>query len=157
MVTVMLQDGSGSIWLGTDGGGSNLLDRTTGQFLRFRHDPADPTSLGSNTVYALYLEPGGKLWVGTRGAGLASLESRSGASASFRHLRQRDGLANDVVYSVVPDGEGHLWLSSNNGLSRYEPGTGKIKNYDTSHGLQSNEYNFGAHFRSASGRCSSAA
>jgi len=150
-VTAIAQDGTGAIWLGTDGGGLNLLDRTSGQFLRFRHDPADPTSLGANTVYALHLDGSGRLWVGTRGAGLASLESRSGAAARFRHLRQRDGLANDVIYSVVPDGDGHLWLSSNNGLTRFEAATGKIKNYDVSHGLQSNEYNFGAHFRSASG------
>ena len=150
-VTSIMQDASGALWLGTDGGGLNLLDRATGRFLRFRHDPADPNSLGANTVYALHLDPSGRLWVGTRGAGLATLESRDGAKARFKHVRQRDGLANDVVYSVVPDGEGHLWLSSNNGLSRFEPATGKVKNYDTSHGLQSNEYNFGAHFRSASG------
>jgi diguanylate cyclase (GGDEF)-like protein len=150
-VTAMVQDGSGALWLGTDGGGLNLLDRTTGQFLRFQHDPANPTSLGANTVYALHLDGAGRLWIGTRGAGLASLESRDGATARFRHIRQRDGLANDVIYSVLPDGDGHFWLSTNNGLTRFEPTTGKIKNYDTSHGLQSNEYNFGAHFRSASG------
>ena len=150
-VTALAQDGSGAVWVGTDGGGLNLLDRTTGQFLRFMHDPANATSLGANTVYALHLDGPGRLWVGTRGAGLAVLESRDGATARFRHIRQRDGLANDVVYSVVPDGNGQLWLSTNNGLSRFEPATGKVKNYDTSHGLQSNEYNFGAHFRSASG------
>jgi diguanylate cyclase (GGDEF)-like protein len=150
-VTAMAQDGSGAIWLGTDGGGLNLLDRTSGRFLRYRHDPADPTSLGANTVYALHLDGTGRLWVGTRGAGLASLEARSGNSARFKHVRQRDGLANDVIYSVLPDGDGYLWLSSNNGLTRFEPSTGRIKNYDISHGLQSNEYNLGAHFRSASG------
>jgi diguanylate cyclase (GGDEF)-like protein len=150
-VTAMVQDASGLLWLGTDGGGLNLLDRTSGTFKRFRHDPADPTSLGANSVYALYLDPTDHLWVGTRGAGLAKLESRNGATARFRHVRQRDGLANDVIYGVVAEGDGHLWLSTNNGLSRYEPATGAIKNYDTSHGLQSNEYNFGAHFRSASG------
>jgi diguanylate cyclase (GGDEF)-like protein len=150
-ITAMVQEPSGAIWLGTDGGGLNLLDRASGKFLRFRHDPANATSLGANSVYALYLDPAGHLWVGTRGAGLASLESRDGAAARFRHVRQRDGLANDVIYGVLPEGDGHLWLSTNNGLSRYEPATGKVKNYDTSHGLQSNEYNFGAHLRSASG------
>ncbi|HET9316696.1 MAG TPA: two-component regulator propeller domain-containing protein, partial [Vicinamibacteria bacterium] len=150
-VTALAQDASGGLWLGTDGGGLNLLDRTTGQFTRFLHDPGNASSLGANTVYALYLDSAGRLWVGTRGGGLAVMESREGAEARFRHVRQRDGLANDVIYGVVPDGEGHLWLSTNNGLTRYEPATGKSKNYDTSHGLQSNEYNFGAHFRSASG------
>jgi diguanylate cyclase (GGDEF)-like protein len=151
IVTSMAQDASGAIWLGTDGGGLALLDRRTGKALRFRHDPADPASLGSNSIYTLYLDATNRLWIGTRGSGLAMLESRSGAAARFRHHRQRDGLANDVVYGVLPDGEGHLWLSTNNGLSRFDPQTAAFRNYDPSNGLQSSEYNYGAHLRSASG------
>jgi diguanylate cyclase (GGDEF)-like protein len=151
IVTSMAQDASGAIWLGTDGGGLALLDRRTGKALRFRHDSADPASLGSNSIYTLYLDATNRLWIGTRGSGLAMLESRSGAAARFRHHRQRDGLANDVVYGVLPDGEGHLWLSTNNGLSRFDPQTAAFRNYDPSNGLQSSEYNYGAHLRSASG------
>ena len=51
-----------------------------------------------------------------------------------------------------PTATGYLWLSTNNGLSRFDPRTGGFrKNYDISHGLQSNEFNFGAHYRSAGG------
>ena len=151
IVTSLAEDPSGALWVGTDGGGLNLLDRRSGEFRRFVHDPADPKSLGSNTIFSLHVDSIGRLWVGTRGAGLARLEARSGASASFRHFTQREGLANDVVYGILPDGEGHLWLSTNNGLSRFDPGTAAFKNYDVSHGLQSSEFNFGAHYRSASG------
>ncbi|MET0551455.1 MAG: two-component regulator propeller domain-containing protein, partial [Vicinamibacteria bacterium] len=151
IVTSMVQDASGAIWLGTDGGGLSLLDRRTGKALRFKHDPADPASLGGNSIYTLYLDATSRLWIGTRGSGLALLESRAGASARFRHHRQKDGLANDVVYGILPDGEGHLWLSTNNGLSRFDPQTTAFRNYDPSNGLQSSEYNYGAHLRSASG------
>ncbi|HEX6739234.1 MAG TPA: two-component regulator propeller domain-containing protein, partial [Vicinamibacteria bacterium] len=151
IVTAMAPEGPGSLWLGTDGAGLNLLDRASGKFLRFMHDPEDPRSLGANTIFSLYLDPAGQLWVGTRGAGLALLESRSGSSASFRHFTQRDGLANDVVYGILPDGDGYLWLSTNNGLSRFDPRSRSFKNYDVAQGLQSNEFNFGAHYRSASG------
>jgi diguanylate cyclase (GGDEF)-like protein len=151
IVTSMVQDPSGGIWLGTDGGGLALLDRRTGKAQRFSHDPADAGSLGSNTVYTLYLDTSNRLWIGTRGSGLALLESRTGTTARFRHHRQKDGLANDVVYGVLPDGEGHLWLSTNNGLSRFDPQTSAFRNYDASNGLQSSEYNYGAHLRSASG------
>jgi diguanylate cyclase (GGDEF)-like protein len=150
-VTTMAQDNQGALWVGTDGGGLNLLEAASGRFLRFVHDPQDPHSLGANTVFSLHLDPAGRLWVGTRGAGLAMLESRSGSAASFKHFTQRQGLANDVVYGILPDGDGYLWLSTNNGISRFDPRTGSFRNYDTSHGLQSNEFNFGAHYRSAGG------
>jgi diguanylate cyclase (GGDEF)-like protein len=151
IVTTLTQDADGALWVGTDGGGLDRLDRATGVFTHFRHDPADPRSLGSNTVYSVYLDPSGRLWVGTRGAGLAVLQSRSGPTAEFRHFTQRDGLANDVIYGILPDGDGNLWLSTNNGLSRFDPRTEKFKNYDVSDGLQSNEYNFGAHYASVGG------
>ncbi len=52
---------------------------------------------------------------------------------------------------ILPDADGYLWLSSNNGLSRFDPRTDHFKNYDVTDGLQSNEFNYGAHYRSAGG------
>jgi diguanylate cyclase (GGDEF)-like protein len=151
IVTTMAQDAEGALWVGTDGGGLDLLDRASGTFTHFRHEAANLKSLGSNTVYSLHLDATGRLWVGTRGAGLALLQTRSGSSATFRHFTQRDGLANDVVYGILPDGDGHLWLSTNNGLSRFDPRGEKFKSYDVTDGLQSNEFNFGAHYASVGG------
>jgi diguanylate cyclase (GGDEF)-like protein len=150
IVTAVVEDGSGTLWVGTDGGGLNRLDRETGQVTHYRHEPGDPASLGSNTVYSLHVDAGGTLWVGTRGAGLARLEAGA-ESPKFEHFSERHGLANDVVYGILPDNDGNLWLSTNNGLSRFDPRSRSFKNYDTSHGVQSNEFNFGAHFRSSNG------
>jgi signal transduction histidine kinase len=42
-------------------------------------------------------------------------------------------------------------MSTNKGLSRFDPRTGTFKSYNTSHGLCSDEFNFGAHYESSSG------
>jgi len=42
-------------------------------------------------------------------------------------------------------------LSTNGGVSRFEPDSGAIRNFRQSQGLQGNEFNFGAHFRSVTG------
>src|SRR5206468_2696504 len=63
----------------------------------------------------------------------------------------RNGLPSDVVYGIRSDGHGRLWLSTNNGLSCFDPRTGQFTNYGVSDGLQASEFNFGAWYQSPSG------
>jgi signal transduction histidine kinase/DNA-binding response OmpR family regulator len=55
------------------------------------------------------------------------------------------------VYAVLADSENNLWVSTNKGLSRFDPARRTFRNYDANDGLQSNEFNSGAAFRSARG------
>jgi diguanylate cyclase (GGDEF)-like protein len=153
IVTCLAEDPSGSLWVGTEGGGVNLFDRDSETIRRVVPGSDPATSLGAETVFALHVDAAGTLWVGTRGGGLARLESldRATGRAVFRRFTERDGLPNSVVYGILPDDEGYLWLSTNNGLSRFDPRKGSFRNFDVSHGLQGNEFNFGAHYRSPSG------
>lgn len=61
------------------------------------------------------------------------------------------GLPDNVVYNIAEDKEGALWLSTNKGLSRFQPGSGTFTNYASEDGLQSNEFNTGAHLISSRG------
>ncbi len=148
-VNAFAEHAGGDLWVGTHDGGLNRLDRRTGTFRHIRHDPDRPSSLSSDTVYALHVDAAGVLWVGTS-SGLDQLESL-GETAAFRHYFERDGLPSDVVWGIQSDARGRLWLSTNDGLARFDPATGAFKSFNRSHGLQSNEFNFNAHYRSPSG------
>ena len=50
-------------------------------------------------------------------------------------------MPNDTVYCVMEDMQGYLWLSTNKGLSRFDPQEETFRNYDVTDGLQSNEFN----------------
>ena len=63
----------------------------------------------------------------------------------------KEGLPNDVVYGMLEDKSGHLWISTNKGLTRFNPKTFTFLNYDIRDGLQSNEFNFGAYFKGQDG------
>ena len=52
-VRAILEDHLGDLWIGTNGDGLNRLDRKTGRVTVYRHDPGDPTSIGSDVVRAL--------------------------------------------------------------------------------------------------------
>ncbi|HEX4647814.1 MAG TPA: two-component regulator propeller domain-containing protein [Steroidobacteraceae bacterium] len=152
--TALTEDPSGKLWVGTDGGGLNLLDPETGQVVSFAHKPDDTRTLSANTVYDVHVDARGDVWVGTRGGGLDHIigSARHPHDIYFRNYSEADGLANDTVYGIESDSAGRLWLSTNGGLSRLEPDSGAIRNFHQSHGLQGDEFNFGAHFRSVTGK-----
>jgi signal transduction histidine kinase/ligand-binding sensor domain-containing protein/DNA-binding response OmpR family regulator len=145
-----VEDAHGTLWIGSNEG-LVRFDPASGSVLRFRHDPAQPTSLSHDVVKAILpdpREPDRVLWIGTGGGGLDRFDIAAG---TFEHWTRRDGLPNDVVYGVLADESGRLWLSTNRGLSRFDPTTQQFRNYDSGDGLQSDEFNSGAAFRSASG------
>lgn len=147
-VRCILEDGSGALWVGTQGGGLNRLDRATGAFTRFRADPADPRSISNDYVFALHEDRGGDLWAGTYGGGLNRLDRKTGR---FERITAADGLASDLVYGILEDERGRLWVSSNKGITQLDPGAKTFHAWDVRDGLQSDEFNGGACYRSARG------
>ena len=147
--TALAEDPSGRIWVGTDGGGLSLLDPDQGTFTRFAHDPRNAQSLSANTVYAIRVDQNGRVWVGTRGGGLDQVigSAIDAAAIRFRNFSETEGLPNTTIYGIETSGDGHLWLSTNNGLSRFDAATHEVRNFRAAHGLQGDEFNFGAHFR----------
>ncbi len=57
-----------------------------------------------------------------------------------------------MVYRIESDQSEHLWLSTNEGLSRFDPLAKSFRNYDSEDGLQENEFNSGASFKDKTGR-----
>ncbi|MEL6865041.1 MAG: triple tyrosine motif-containing protein [Bacteroidota bacterium] len=61
------------------------------------------------------------------------------------------GMASEWFYSILPSRDGDLWLSSNNGLVRYNPATEQHHRYKKIDGLQGNEFNNNAFCQSSNG------
>ena len=144
------QDADGIFWLGSRQG-LVRFDADAGTFRYFRHDPARPASLSHDVVRSILAdprEPQRVLWIGTAGGGLNRFDIHT---ETFSALTEADGLPNNVVYGVLADSDDRLWLSTNKGIARFDPRTGRFRNFDVNDGLQSNEFNSGAYFRSRSG------
>lgn len=159
-VRAIYEDHLGALWVGTEGG-LNRFERETEQFTRYLADPQNPHSLSSEQILSVYEDSAGTLWVGTFGGGLNRFERET---ETFVHYGEQDGLPSAVVYGILEEdtapgpAPGHLWLSTNQGLSRFDPRTGtdtpirtRFVNYDVQDGLQGNEFNAGAYLKSASG------
>jgi signal transduction histidine kinase/CheY-like chemotaxis protein/streptogramin lyase len=153
-VTAFAEDSRGNLWIGTDGGGLDLAHADGFVVKVFRHQLSDPNSLPANTVYALAIDSQDRVWIATDGGGLAQIRGNPADPNSLRFdvISREQGLSSDTVYGVLPDAAGRLWLSGNAGLTRYDPHSRTIKTYHSQHGLQGEEFNYGASERLADGR-----
>lgn len=130
-VWTTLVDDSGSLWVGTDGGGLSRYDPGLDGFIHFRHDPQDESSLSNNRVRVIYQDHQGELWIGTDGGGLNRFDHGSGRFIRFRHQPgDPDSLPNDSILDILEDRHGKLWIATNGGgLAVFDRKSGKFSSY----------------------------
>ncbi|NYZ61544.1 ligand-binding sensor domain-containing diguanylate cyclase [Luteimonas deserti] len=141
MVTGLLKDLDGSLLVTTNTRG---LWRLGGDGLA-RIEPGGAGLYRS--LWALHVDADA-IWVGSFGAGLYRIDRASGESTA---LAQREGLVNNVVYRILADPVGRLWVSTNLGLSVYDPASRLVQNIGRRDGLRNQEYNSGAAFADPNG------
>jgi ligand-binding sensor domain-containing protein len=106
-VFAVTQVRDGSLWLGTSGGFSHFRHR---QFTNY--GIARPGAAAVR-VLCFHEDAAGTLWLGTQGRGLGRLKD---GRLSWFGMEQ--GLNDETAYSVVEDGAGDLWISTNRGICR---------------------------------------
>ena len=146
-VWTIFKDSEGVLWLGTEDG-LNKFDPKSKTFTRFKNNPANKNTLSHNLVLSIYQDSQGIFWLGTYGGGLNKFDQKTG---KFTQYSEKDGLVNDGLYGILPDKQGYLWLSSNKGITKFDPRTAISKNYNINDGLQSTEFNSNAYYRNKSG------
>lgn len=147
-VLTLYEDRSGDIWAATMSTGVSRYDRESDRFIQYTHDSDDPHSLSNPYVFSIMQDDGGTMWFGTRG-GISRLDDPK--SGRFTRYSVEDGLPNNVVYGILQDDAGHLWFSTNRGIARMDPEDGDVTRFDTSDGLQGDEFNNGAYYRADNG------
>ena len=141
-------DSVAGLWVGTLHGGLAYLDRQSGRFTRIN---AAGTGLQDGTIYALFGKIDGVVWAGTAGGGLVKLRGQP-SSLQTEAWSTPQGLSSNVIYGIQPDQAGQLWLSSNDGLMRFDPETSTVERFQRVQGLHGDEFNFNAHARRADGK-----
>ncbi|MEM8984649.1 MAG: two-component regulator propeller domain-containing protein, partial [Pseudomonadota bacterium] len=139
-----------SLWLGHWRFGVDRLNTRTGVVERVTKG----TELANTLVQFLQEDSRGDLWIGTASDGLFrwSAEDQASDTRRFEKYTERSGLPSSTIYSGVADRRDNFWLGTGNGLTRLDTDAKTFENYDTSHGLLSNEFTFGAAFRSREGK-----
>ncbi|TVZ55644.1 signal transduction histidine kinase [Lutibacter sp. Hel_I_33_5] len=102
----------------------------------------------NNNTLSVFEDENKNLWIGTEGDGLYYYDSKTKESTKYGTT---NGLLSEIVYGILPDDDGSIWLSTNKGLSKFDIKNFQIKNFDVSDGIQGNEFNYGAYLKGYNG------
>jgi len=102
----------------------------------------------SKSVNCIYEDKSNHYWIGTEGHGLYSYNTKTKKIINYGI---KEGLPNEIIYGILPDSIGHLWISTNYGLSKFNLKTNQFENYDESDGLQGNEFNYNSFLKTSKG------
>ncbi len=138
----------GNLWVGTKRG-LFLFDPGRADFthIPLQEDPND-SRFGRNYISALVEDHNHILWIGTRENGLKKLNPQTG---KLWRYNENNGVEQSIC-GIREDQQGNLWISTGNGLFKYDPVNGRFKRFDRMDGLQSNQFNYGAHYINKKGQ-----
>ena len=142
--------GADSLWISTLGGGLNLLDVATGR-VTHQNLGEDLKNIPANNVRFTLQDSPSSLWVGTS-YGLCRGVRNSVGEWEFSLFDISSGLSDNTVQSLVKDGKGRIWISTNNGLSMLDPESGHISNYTSTGSLQGKEFYINSCLKAADGQ-----
>jgi signal transduction histidine kinase/ligand-binding sensor domain-containing protein/DNA-binding response OmpR family regulator len=117
LVGEIVQDNNGMIWLATDHGGVNLINKKNNFSTSYLlNDPKHLRSLSQNSITAMYKDDNGIIWLGTYKHGVNYLNSNIVLFPLYRHQESNaKSLPYDDVNKFVEDKSGNIWIGTNGG------------------------------------------
>ena len=147
------EDNEGFIWIGT----TNGLFRFQSELINYRkeiqlsvydiiafEESNELGTLPNNYTTCIDLDNDGNIWIGTYGKGIAKAIPEFNGTFSFKNYTEKDGLANNVVYKIISDKNNDLWITTENGLSRFDQDSLMFINYYSKDGLRNDQYYWSA-------------
>ena len=146
MVKEIFFDRNKTMWLITDKGLSRYSKRKKMfKCITF----SDNICMTKTKMFSVYVNKNNIFWIGTNGNGLLKIDIEKEECTAYTANKN---IPNNVVYGILPDSLGNLWLSTNNGIAKFNTKTGTSISFNIHDGLQSNEFNDNAFCKTSDGR-----
>lgn len=143
--TALEEDAQGNIWIGTNGAGCAIYNPKNHIIEVLNHSTSN---LVLDRILSIYCDKQGKVWMGVFGVGLCTFDFQK---RKFIQYGEAQLLSNDLVYKILEDEENNLWVSTNQGISKFDPRKKTFKNYNYHNGVQQSTFNIGAGIKTQSG------
>lgn len=130
-VVLSITERGKNVWIGTDGGGINILHPETGKFAHLTHILGhDKQSLPSNSILCLYNDAYNSMWAGSVRGGLINVREVSAKTYTEASFDKKDGLSNKEVLCLYQEAENRIWIGTDGGgINLFHPLTEKFTSY----------------------------
>ncbi|MEO7489621.1 MAG: two-component regulator propeller domain-containing protein [Ferruginibacter sp.] len=126
-IMAITQDKQGYMWFASET--EKCIYRYDGyRTISFKHDDANPNSLGGTGVRTVCADEQGIIWIGL-GEGLDRFDPATGIFKHYRHTQNAPSSISGGVHVILIDRQGRLWFGTHEGLDRFEEKTGKFIHY----------------------------
>jgi signal transduction histidine kinase/ligand-binding sensor domain-containing protein len=121
----------GMLWIGTDGGGLNVLNLRTGTMTLHRQESPNLRVFSADNVRSLCEDRTGTLWIGTYGGGLQTFDPQTARFVTYRNEETRvSSLSNNFIFAVHEDRSGVIWAGTyGGGLNQYNPALSRFTTF----------------------------
>ena len=142
------EDDHDNLWVASRVHGIYRYSKRDKTWTNYRHDPLNPASPAGDKFIRVYIDTDRRVWFCGESGGICRYDP---TIDGFENFGPGEGLPSSVYYGIIDDGAGNLWLSSNQGIIRYNPELHTHIRYTTEDGLQSNQFNFRSSYKASDG------
>ncbi|TFH00781.1 MAG: response regulator [Calditrichales bacterium] len=145
-VWAICEDKNDNLWIGT-WSGLKFFKRKDKTFQPVENYFTGSDSSSNDIVLSLCNATDGNIWTGTLGNGLIRYSPKTGLSHRFS---QKNEISSNTINSILEDNNGNLWLSSTDGIIKFNPGLSIFQKLTSADGLQSNIFSRAAYHNTRS-------
>ncbi|QNL47925.1 response regulator [Olivibacter sp. SDN3] len=131
------EDRQQRLWIGTNGGGINILSKSGDQIEKYVHQSSnegDPRQPSSNYIRALEEDSKGQMWVGTYGSGISVFNPETGRFVFY--TKQNSALPSNYILAIKEDQAGNIWVGTEgNGVGLLKRGDTSFQTFSETDGL----------------------
>jgi signal transduction histidine kinase/CheY-like chemotaxis protein/ligand-binding sensor domain-containing protein len=150
-VNHLLEDGN-YIWASTPIG-LYLIHKEKGILKKYNSVAPAISRLPVNHTHFLYKDEAGTYWLTTNSEGLVRFKvNQDFEIIEYKRYTVKDGLASNVLYSIIEDEKKRLWISTLNGISCFDKKRETILSFDKGDGIFELEFNRNSYTKAADGR-----
>lgn len=137
----------GKIWFNSHNKGIFVLDKNNPGLMK-HFQAGDESGLPGNSIISHFIDAKNRIWIGTRGNGLCLFDPKT---QKFQTFTSNNLLNNNVIYGILEDKQGQIWVSSNRGISRLNFTDSTSIHFNYRHGIAGNQYNYKSSFIDSDG------
>ena len=138
----MVSDGNQGYWICVNSNTIKHLNSDFKELATYRFDD------GQNNVEHICLGDSSDIWVALMGGGLGHLYTKTGKMEVFN---TENGLVNNTLLSIMKQKNGNLWISTNKGISMFNPASRQFRNFGKTEGMLIEEFDLDAYYLAPDG------